>query len=57
MCKVGKVVNENTSQLNGILVTEGTIKAQLVFFVIFSNLFKVLPLITFIYFFSYLTAT
>ena len=51
MCQVGKVVNENISQqLNGVLATEGAIKAQLVFFVIFSNLLKVLRLVTFIFF-------
>ena len=55
MCNVGKVVNENISQLNGILVTEGAIKAQLVFFVIFSSLFKVLRLVTFILFIFFLT--
>ena len=42
MCEVGEVVNENISQLNGILVNEGAIKAQLIFFFFnFSNLFKV----------------
>ena len=63
MCKVGKVVNENMSQLNSILVTEGAIKAQSIFLLLlfFSNLFKVLQLVVFIYFiylfiFSYLTA-
>ena len=35
MCKVGKVVNENTSQLSGILVTKGAIKAQLIFIYFF----------------------
>ena len=32
---VSKVVNENTSQLNGILVTKGAIKAQLIFIYFF----------------------
>ena len=35
MCQVGKVVDKNISQLNGKTATEGAIKAQLVFFVIF----------------------
>ena len=56
MGQVGKVVDENIAQLNGKTATEGAIKTQLVFFVIFFNLFKVLQLVTFI-FFTYLTAT
>ena len=39
MCWVGKVVDENISQLNGITATEGAIKAQLVFFVTFRSFF------------------
>ena len=39
MCYVGKVVKENLSQLNDILATKGALKAQLVSFDIFSNLF------------------
>ena len=56
MGQVGKVLDENISQLNGETTTEGVIKTQLVFFVILFNLFKVLRLVTFI-FFTYLTAT
>ena len=56
MCQVAKVVDENILQLNNKAATEGAIKAQLVFFVIFFNLFKGLRLVTFIYF-SYLTVT
>ena len=54
MCQVAKVVDENISHLNGKTATEGAIKAQLVFFVTFFNLFKVLRLVTF---FTYLTST
>ena len=51
MCEVGEVVNENISQLNDILVNEGAIKAQVIFFFFnFSNLFKALRLVAFIYF-------
>ena len=49
---VNKVVNENTSQLNGILVTKGAIKAQLIF--ILSNLFKVLRLVCVYLFYSFI---
>ena len=49
MCQVGKEVDENISQLNGKTANEGAIKAKLVIFVIFFNLFKELRLVTFIF--------